>query len=346
MTATAATNRHGAPAIAPQPEERRTTFLATALRKRLKAVRREIPGIRAGKDSERMHDIRVAARRLRSALTVLADFFPKRQIKRWRKTVRRLTRAMGAARDADVQIEFLKAFLKQNADRRCRPGIRRLLRRLTRQRGALQPKVLRELDRFEKSGIADTLELALRPKKDHARSRYRRGAAPAKRLYTTAFDCLTELLEVMLAYEEQVMRPECVTELHRMRIAARRLRYAIEVFAPLYPDRLEDAHSRLTEIQEILGDIHDCDLWMEFLPAFLAAEQSRARKHDGHADTANSLKLGLDCLSKERQEHRQARFREFVKRWHVLQKQKYWEKLRRNLQLPSCGARRASEPVS
>lgn len=326
----------GAPAT-PPPGGQGTAFLATALRKRLKAVRREIPGVRAGEDIECMHDIRVALRRLRCALTVLADFFPERLIKRWRKPVRRLTRTMGAARDTDVQIEFLKAFLKNAADRRCRPGIRRLLLRLTQQRAGLQAKVLRELDRFEKAGVAEALDLALRQKQVRARLLPRRGALPLKRLYQTAFHCLTDLLEAMLAYETQVMHPERVAELHRMRIAARRLRYAIEVFAPLYPDRLEDAHNQLTEIQQILGDIHDCDLWIEYLPTFLEAEQIRARNYCGRSSAVNRLKPGLDYLAKERQQRRAMRYREFIARWQVLQKQKYWEQFCRSLQLPLRG---------
>ena len=62
-------------------------FLSTALRKRVKAVLREIPGVREGQDMECLHDIRVAARRLRSALSLLTDFFPERTTRRWRKCV-------------------------------------------------------------------------------------------------------------------------------------------------------------------------------------------------------------------------------------------------------------------
>ena len=310
--------------------DKASVFLVTTLRKRLKAVRRRIPGVRKGRDIECVHDLRVALRRLRGALTVLAGFFPAHLVKRWRKPVRRLTRTMGAARDADVQIEFLKAFLKGTTDPRCRPGIEHLLLRATQRREALQSKVLRELERFEKAAVAGALDAALLRKQVRARS------LPPRKLRRLACDCLTTLLEDMLAYETQVMHPKRIAALHRMRIAARRLRYAIEVFAPLYPDALEAAHTLLTEIQDLLGDIHDCDLWIEFLPTFLETEQARTRNHGGRSRAVNRLAPGLKLLAHERRQHRDTRYREFIARWQKVKKQNFWKTFRRNLRPPKA----------
>lgn len=315
-------------------------FLATALRKRVKAVLREIPGIRKGQDMECLHDIRVAARRLRSALSLLADFFPERTTRHWRKPVRRLTRALGAARDSDVQIAFIQSFLKTLSapmQKSYRSGIRRLLLRLTQQREALQSKVLRELACFEKAGIAGDLNKALHRKKVHA--------LPLQRLYAVAFKRLTDLVEAMLAYETQVLDPERVAELHAMRIAARRLRYAMEVFAPLYAGQLKAAHDLLTGIQELLGDIHDCDVWIEFLPSFLEAERSRARTYCGRTSAVNRLNPGLEHLARERRCHREQRYREFIVRWETIRKQHFWKSFCHILQ-PPPGNRRRPKPAA
>ena len=335
-------SRNGAQAGTPgAPPVNGIAFLSAALRKRLKAVLREIPGIRKGRDSECLHDIRVASRRLRSALSLLADFFPERTTRHWRKPVRRLMRALGAARDTDVQIAFLQAFLKTLSaptQKRCRPGIHRLLLRLTQHREALQSKVLRELDRFEKAGIAGDINAALHKKKTHARLFPRREAVPLQRLYATAYRRLTDLLEAMLAYETQVLDPARVAALHGMRIAARRLRYAMEVFAPLYSDRLKAVHDLLSEIQELLGDIHDCDVWIEFLPAFLEAERARAQTYCGRTSVVHRLNPGLEYLARERRRHREQRYREFIVRWATLRKQKCWKSVYRILQPPRVQA--------
>jgi CHAD domain-containing protein len=80
-------------------------------------------------DIERVHDMRVATRRLRAALEVFADAFDKAELKPVLRDVKRLADALGERRDPDVHIEEfakLRARFKQ-ADR---PGIDILLEEL------------------------------------------------------------------------------------------------------------------------------------------------------------------------------------------------------------------------
>jgi CHAD domain-containing protein len=61
-------------------------------------------------DIERVHDMRVATRRLRAAMEVFEECFPE---KRWRKALQRvkaLADSLGERRDRDVAIEFLEGF--------------------------------------------------------------------------------------------------------------------------------------------------------------------------------------------------------------------------------------------
>jgi CHAD domain-containing protein len=67
-----------------------------------------MPGVLDLGDIERVHDMRVATRRLRAALEVFEPCFPHR---RWRKTLKKvkaLADALGERRDRDVQIEFME----------------------------------------------------------------------------------------------------------------------------------------------------------------------------------------------------------------------------------------------
>ena len=71
-------------------------------------------------DIERVHDMRVATRRLRAALEVFEPCFPA---KRWRKALKRVKKladALGERRDRDVTLEFLAEFSEEapDADRR------------------------------------------------------------------------------------------------------------------------------------------------------------------------------------------------------------------------------------
>jgi len=60
---------------------------------------------------ERVHDMRVATRRLRAALEVFAPCFPRERHRKALKRVKRLADALGERRDRDVAIEFLTGFV-------------------------------------------------------------------------------------------------------------------------------------------------------------------------------------------------------------------------------------------
>jgi CHAD domain-containing protein len=59
-------------------------------------------------DPERVHDMRVATRRLRAAMEVFAPCFPRKRFRKALKEVKALADALGARRDCDVEIEFLE----------------------------------------------------------------------------------------------------------------------------------------------------------------------------------------------------------------------------------------------
>ena len=103
---------------------------AVALAERLRSLNRELPRLaRRRRDIEPVHRARVACRRLRTVFAIFRDCFPSRALKKWRKEIRRLGRALGATRDTDVMMATLRDALKQESDPTVRPGIRRLLLR-------------------------------------------------------------------------------------------------------------------------------------------------------------------------------------------------------------------------
>ncbi len=80
-------------------------------------------------DIERLHDMRVATRRLRAALEVFEPCFPRKQFKRALREVKDLADALGERRDRDVAIKAMRAFGAEmpSADQK---GISALVERL------------------------------------------------------------------------------------------------------------------------------------------------------------------------------------------------------------------------
>lgn len=79
-----------------------------ALRRQLVALLRREPGTRSGRDIEELHQMRVATRRIRAALSLFAEVLPA-GVLRERERFRLLGRALGAVRDLDVLGEAIAA---------------------------------------------------------------------------------------------------------------------------------------------------------------------------------------------------------------------------------------------
>jgi CHAD domain-containing protein len=67
-------------------------------------------GVLDSGEIERLHDMRVATRRLRAALEVFEACFPRKRRRKVLKAVKALADALGERRDRDVEIEFLTGF--------------------------------------------------------------------------------------------------------------------------------------------------------------------------------------------------------------------------------------------
>ena len=81
-------------------------------------------------DVERVHDMRVATRRLRAALEVFAPCFPRKRHRKALKRVKALADALGERRDRDVSIELLERFAAERAPQGDRAAVAALVERL------------------------------------------------------------------------------------------------------------------------------------------------------------------------------------------------------------------------
>lgn len=313
-------------------------FASQTILVRLNVLLAEVEGVRAAKDIEAIHKMRVAVRRLRTALDLFSDLVKPK----WSRQLRKLARALGAARDLDVQIEFLEqASLKAPAVN-LRPGLQRLQLRLTQRRVRQQTKVIKALEQFEKSHVAGGLIRALTPSPSETAALTPEPLSPD--LYPQAYQSITQLVHDALAFDQAIHDPTHITELHQLRIVCKHLRYTLEIFAPLYtvveaihesplPDSppsessLQPYIAIIKTFQEILGDVHDSDMWIEQLPQFLAEEHERTVEYFGHDRSFKQIEPGLTYLLQERQYQRSVRYNEFLDLWIAHREANTWQAL-------------------
>jgi len=292
----------------------------------------QIEGVRKADDVEFVHRARVASRRLRAALGIFRDCFGRKKVKRWRKGVRQLTQGLGPARDKDVQIAFVRGVLAGLEDPTHRPGIARLLLRLEQSRRALQPEAVEAVDRLEAGGVAE--EMYAEAKRILRELKGRELSCASRFAARRAEKHIVERLNQFLEYEDCLADPEDIDQHHAMRIAAKRLRYTIEICQPVYEGGLGEFIQAVKDVQSLLGDIHDCDVWVEDLEGFAEKERERTVAYFGHARPFGRLKIGLDSLRQERARHRREGFSQLARLWQDLNQDGLWERLVRTVQRP------------
>ena len=132
----------------------------TSLRQQLREMMDNLEGTRLGEDIEALHDMRVASRRLRAALSVFAAAFPPKPFSVTEKEVAKTTDALGAVRDSDVQIEFMEAAIAAAPESE-KVGLRAFLSHLQAERDRERVLLVKELNRLEKSAFAKEFEKLL-----------------------------------------------------------------------------------------------------------------------------------------------------------------------------------------
>ncbi len=112
--------------IAIAPDEPYRVAGARIVRVRARELFEQQDGVLSTRDIERVHDMRVASRRLRAVLEIFAPCFPPQEFGGVLRDVKELADALGERRDPDVHIDALTAFARQ-VPAAARPGVRRLV---------------------------------------------------------------------------------------------------------------------------------------------------------------------------------------------------------------------------
>jgi CHAD domain-containing protein len=252
------------------------------LRQRVKRLSANLPRALAGSE-EHVHQMRVAARRLRVALPLLAQKPEGRRVRRGVRVLRELTRAAGGSRDLDVAVGLFDRHLSGAT---LSPEARLLRRRLVAARGRARRQMGEALLDLEIAGLRRDLRAVLARGGDviFAVAARLRDLRDVEGSWIVA-----ELLRLADDYDPAA--------LHRLRMRVRRLRYGAEV-ADGVRGQPSEAAPRLRDLQEMLGEIRDPVV----LSSWLARQALGARRRGQAALAAEAQFLAdsFDALSRQR----------------------------------------------
>ncbi len=214
-----------------------------------------VEGMRRGQDLEHLHQMRVALRRARSALTAFARAIPKPLTAPVREELAWLTAELGPARDWDVFFTetlppLLAAFPGHG-------GLRMLQEAAQGLRNEARTRARDATLGFRYRGLTLGLGAWL-----EARS-WREGLDEAGRKGLQA--PIEPFAQALLARRHRRFLKQgrrhgrsSAPELHRLRVAGKKLRYACEFFSSLFPARPARAYiEALRRLQDVLGSLND-----------------------------------------------------------------------------------------
>jgi CHAD domain-containing protein len=228
------------------------------------------PGTRLGEDIEELHDMRVATRRMRAAFRVFHDYLGMDEWRPFLRGLRKTGRVLGRVRDLDVFWEKTQRYLDQLHEQQ-EGGLDSLRATWMIEREQAREKMLAFLDSKRYARFVEKFgEFLQRPDVGARPLWHKNGEPRPHRLRHVVSVVLYERLASVLAYDEWVTAADVPTgRLHRLRIAAKRLRYALEFFYEILGPETPGLIADMKRLQDHLGDLQDAVVASQLLRDFL-----------------------------------------------------------------------------
>jgi CHAD domain-containing protein len=256
-----------------------------------------------------VHDMRVAIRRLRSVIRDFGQITDKFPLRNLRKRLKRLADSLGAVRDADVFLATREKISALPGDDEVLKGIELIVSDYRERRAIALEELRKELSSDRIADLESRFDAAL------AESLKQRGLYQVGRIEDAAESIISKCRKEFLEQGEAIYYPHSIQRLHRMRIAGKHLRYAVELFADVLPDS-EALAEEARKMQGYLGDVHDCDVW---------AARLRDRSLGKKAKNGNGERKADIWLMSEFERRRTKAYRKALALWTKWEDEAFWK---------------------
>jgi len=212
---------------------------------------------------ENVHDMRVAVRRLRSALGDFALKVDPAAVASLKRRLKKVAAVLGKIRDKDVAIAELKN-LRRQAEGEISAGIRKLVKKLRKSRKQSAEHLLNDLP-----GSAKLKRVINKTTTNIEQQAL--GSVTFGELAKLAVESnLAEFRRLSIGVDAETDSET----LHELRISAKKLRYSIELFKPCVNAEFTQIASLAADLQTTLGEAHDADVWISSLTTLSEDELS------------------------------------------------------------------------
>ena len=229
----------------------------------------------------------------------------QKRIQEWLCEIKKVTRLLGDARDLDVQIVFVEEYMDKLDSGAEKAGMDLLLNAHKDHRKSIQPAIICGLEELKTTGFLGDLskfceKTVIEPS----------NAFDPEKVLEKAHWHISFKLDDFLALENWVHIEKEVLKHHEMRIHAKKLRYTMESFAFLYKNKLAEEIETIKAFQDLLGEMHDCDVWTQYISKFIQETSFKNKSQQKKkADTTEAENCAFE-LSKLHKRKKKGKLRE------------------------------------
>ncbi|HVL69908.1 MAG TPA: CHAD domain-containing protein [Vicinamibacterales bacterium] len=246
-------------------------------------LRRFVPAAVEG-DDRGVHQARVASRRLREAVPVVAPDACRPKARKTARTIRKLTRALGGVRELDVTLQLIDELCA--ADDLSRPALQDVRLHVAAERDRRREEMLERLGELNLAKLdrrlADVAEESACVTTEVWRQALAARLSKRARRLTAAVEAAGQLY--------------AAEQLHDVRIAAKKLRYGLELAAEAGITAARPLVRTLKRVQTTLGKLHDLQVLQQHVAAVQLDASARVSAQDGLAAVADRLEARCRVL--------------------------------------------------
>lgn len=266
------------------PEQRADVTTKGILLHLLDTIEVNVPGTRANLDSEFLHDLRVAVRRTRSALTQIKSVFPQDVLEEYKDRFGWLGQVTGPVRDLDVYLLEFDAY-QRSLPVALRPHLEPLRDFVLAHYGEEQRALARHLDSTRLHNLIRDWRAFLETPVPE------RSAVPnaMRRIKTVADSRIWRMYKRVREEGRAITATSPPEDLHELRKSCKKLRYLIEFFESLYSKK---EMRRLIKLLKVLLDNLGRFQDLAVQAASLRALAQRMRD-EGRVETDTLLTMGV-----------------------------------------------------
>jgi CHAD domain-containing protein len=277
-------------------------FCQTVLTQKLYALLKELVALKSHSSEKAIHDARVQSRRMRAALDAFQDLFNPGPYRIVYRDIKQITRLLGKIRETGVVLGLMRRLgdKEDAAEGICREymierisdELRKQEMRLRRNLNSIDPLRLQSQIQSLMAGVdspAPHNGLPQIAELSQTVARRRRMPQTPKPVLIhkkennreRAQHILKEMVQPILAFRPRYQFERATDEsLHKIRISAKKLRYAMEIFSPYWPDGLKNKIADARSLQDAGGAYHDwCVLCQILKTEIQRAEKSKKEHH-------------------------------------------------------------------